>query len=94
MPAIADESDWDELRELIEIIPGTILVEDPDAPLLIFPVDAPDDYAAFSLVDGVLRLRGVQPERGRICEIECSEHGDEHRDDCTSNSDWKHLVSR
>lgn len=33
LSAIADEGDWDELRELIDVIPGTIFVEDPDAPL-------------------------------------------------------------
>lgn len=94
MAAIGDESDWDDLRDLIDIIPGTILIEDPDAPLLIFPVDAPDDYAAFSLIDGVLRLRGFQPERGRIYKIKSGDHSVDHVDDCTSNAEWKRLVSR
>jgi hypothetical protein len=32
--------DFDKLRDTIDVIPGTILVEDPDEPTLIFPVDA------------------------------------------------------
>lgn len=92
MAPIADDN-WDELRELIDVIPGTLLVEDPDAPLIIFPVDARDDYAAFSLVDGFLRLRGVLPERGRVCLIDEDDQDDAH-DDCSRNADWDHLVSR
>lgn len=84
-PVVNDE--WDQLRDLIDVIPGTILVEDPDAPLLVFPVDDVEDGdKAFDLVNGYLTLRGVQPLKGRIClDIE---------DDCGSRkSDWEQLVS-
>ena len=89
---IADDEGWEEARDLIDVIPGTILVEDPDEPLLIFPVDARDDYAAFSLVDGFLRLRGVEPLKGRICLIENGDADDE--DDCSVNANWENLVTR
>ncbi|OBF79873.1 hypothetical protein A5791_10335 [Mycobacterium sp. 852002-51163_SCH5372311] len=88
---VADEGSWDEIRDLIDVIPGTILVEDPDAPLLIFPVDARDDYAAFSLVDGFLRLRGVEPLKGRICLVE---NGSDEEDDCSAGANWDNLVTR
>ena len=89
---IADDESWDEVRDLIDVIPGTLLVEDPDGPLLIFPVDARDDYAAFSLVDGFLRLRGVEPLKGRICLIENAK--DDKDDDCSANTNWETLVTR
>ncbi|BAN32010.1 hypothetical protein MAHJHV53_44100 [Mycobacterium avium subsp. hominissuis] len=91
---IADDNRWDEIRDLIDIIPGTILIEDPDGPLLIFPVDAPDDYAAFCLVNGVLQLRGVKPLKGRICLIENVDDEDDEDDDCSAKADWETLVTR
>lgn len=93
LPPIASDNDWDEIRDLIDVIPGTLLVEDPEAPMFIFPVDARDDYAAFSLVDGFLRLRGVEPVRGRICLVEDDEVNEDH-DDCKADRDWDHLVCR
>ncbi len=92
MAPVSTDEEWDGLRDLIDVIPGTILIEDPDEPLIIFPVDARDEYAAFSLVDGFLRLRGAEPERGRICLVD--DHDDDHDDDCITNAEWENLVSR
>jgi hypothetical protein len=87
MAPIADEHSWDDLRDLIDVIPGTILIEDPDGPLFIFPVDADSWRAAFKLVDGLLKVRGVRPLLGRVCE-------DDHPsgDDCSSKAEWKDLL--
>lgn len=89
MPPIADDN-WDDLRELIDVVPGTLLIEDPDEPLLVFPVDADDEAGAFGLIDGFLRLRGSLPVRGRICLIE---NGDDDDDDgCRAKADWQQLI--
>lgn len=88
MAPIADDK-WDDLRELIDVFPGTILIEDPEEPMLIIPVDAASDTAAFNLVDGLLRLRNSVPVRGRICLIE---NGDDDDDDCRAKADWQQLI--
>jgi hypothetical protein len=83
------DGDFDKLRDAIDVIPGTILVEDPDEPMLIFPVDADNPRSAHKLVDGLLKLAGVEPLKGHITK------NDDGDDDCTvrDESEWRGLAA-
>jgi hypothetical protein len=81
------DGNFDALRDVIDDIPGTILIEDPDEPLLVFPVDANSWKEAYALVDGLLRLAGIEPLKGRITLED---------DDCCGvddGSDWRRLAT-
>ncbi|WP_182357815.1 hypothetical protein [Tomitella gaofuii] len=63
-----DDDDWSALRRLTDLVPGTILLEDPLEPLLIFPVSEENQGRAYLFVDGILKLVGVTPVKGEIEE--------------------------
>lgn len=83
------DGDFDKLRDAIDVIPGTILVEDPNEPMLICPVDADNPRNAHRLVDGFLKLADVAPIKGRITQ------SDDADDECTvcDESEWHRLAS-
>jgi hypothetical protein len=83
------DGDFDKLRDAIDVIPGTILVEDPDEPTLILPVDADNPRSAHRLVDGLLKLAGVEPLKGRITK------SDDADDDWAvlDQSEWRGLAT-
>lgn len=58
--------DWGRLREMTDVIPGTLLLEDPEAPMLIFPVDADGHQQAASFVDGVCTVAEIRLVSGCV----------------------------
>lgn len=54
-PVTVDE-DWDRLRRVLDIVPGTILLEDADQPVLVFAVEAAEPLRALMFVDGLSKL--------------------------------------
>ncbi len=49
---VADD-DWPRLRDVLDVVPGTLLIEDPEAPMLISPVEADSPWQAASFIDGI-----------------------------------------
>ena len=64
------EKDWAALRRMTDAVPGTLLLEDPDEPVLIFPVECnyPQDAAVF--VQGVASIAGLNILSGILSELE------------------------
>ncbi|MFC5140315.1 hypothetical protein ACFPK1_18895 [Actinomycetospora rhizophila] len=65
MTAVSD-GDWSRLRSVTDLVPGTFLIEDPDEPVLVFPVQADSPGKAFLFVDGILKLVDLEPVSGNI----------------------------
>jgi hypothetical protein len=57
--AAVTDGDWSELRRVIDLVPGTLLIEDAEEPVLIFPVQADSPTRALLFVDGVAKLVGL-----------------------------------
>jgi hypothetical protein len=56
---VHDENSWLPLRRVTDLVPGTILLEDPDEPMLVMPVTASTPVRAALFVEGILKLVGV-----------------------------------
>lgn len=63
---VGTEDGWTALTRVIDTVPGTLLVEDPDAPTLIVPVDAATPMDAIRFVDGLARLMGLNLVSGSV----------------------------
>lgn len=57
---VASESDFETLRHLTDLVPGTFLLEDPVEPTLVMPVEAPDMVSAAKFVRGLSLVTGVE----------------------------------
>jgi len=82
MRAVTD-GDWSRLRSVIDLVPGTLLIEDAEEPMLVFPVQAESQGKAFLFVDGILKIVGLEPVSGSISEtpevdFDVDEDGDEN----------------
>lgn len=58
--------DWSALRHVLDVVPGSLLVEDPGEPLLIIPVQADGTMKAALFVDGLSKLLHLTLKSGRI----------------------------
>lgn len=63
---VADEAGWTTLRSVLDTVPGTLLVEDPDEPVLIFPVEAESAFRAVTFVDGLSKVVGFTIVSGTV----------------------------
>lgn len=71
------QGDWSTLRGVTDIIPGTILLEDPAEPMLIFPIEAETLQTAAVFVQGVMSVVGLDIKWGRAYRAEpCDFDGD------------------
>lgn len=67
LPPVVD-GDWARLHALVDVAPGTILIEDPDEPVLIFPVDEDSPQQAASFIEGVSNAACFSFVRGTVYE--------------------------
>lgn len=58
--------DWSLLRHVIDVVPGTILIEDADEPVLVVPVQAEEPMKAALFVDGLSKMLGIELRAGSI----------------------------
>lgn len=65
---VADEAGWDTLRSLLDTVPGTVLIEDADEPMLIFCVDAASPLRAIQFVEGIRKIADIEIIRGEVYE--------------------------
>lgn len=70
-PVVND--DWDELRNMTDVMPGTLLLEDPEQPMLIFQVEADTLSKATALVQGVTSVAKLEIVWGRAYLTEFDE---------------------
>lgn len=63
-------NDWTELRRVTDVLPGTILLEDPEEPMLIIPVDADSQRSAAIFVQGAMSVLGHDVKWGRAYRTE------------------------
>lgn len=82
------DGDWSRLRSVIDLVPGTLLIEDAEEPMLVFPVQAESQGKAYLFVDGILKLVGLEPVTGRISEAEV-----DVEDDHTNGTDAVRAVN-
>lgn len=64
--APAPGGDFSAYYRAIDAVPGTIVVEDVEAPVLIVPVEAASPLKAARFVDGLAKLVQLEPVSGRI----------------------------
>jgi hypothetical protein len=57
---------WLPLRRVTDLVPGTILLEDEEEPMLVMPVSASSPARAALFVEGILTLVGVEFVSGAI----------------------------
>lgn len=60
------DDDWTAIHSAMDDIPGTVLLADPEAPTLLFPVKAESPLKAVQLVDGLATLIGLKIESGKV----------------------------
>ncbi|WP_326566056.1 hypothetical protein [Mycobacterium sp. 3-98] len=70
---VHDETGWLPLRRVTDLVPGTLLIEDADEPMLILPVTASSPGRAALFVEGVLKVVGVEFVSGAIHHVEDDE---------------------
>lgn len=64
----APKDGWAIHRRVLDTVPGTLLIEDVEEPMLILPVEADDPMSAARFVDGVCKLMDLTPMSGSIYE--------------------------
>jgi hypothetical protein len=60
------DGDWSPLRRILDLVPGTLLIEDSAEPVLIFPVQAESATNAILFVDGIAKLVGLTIRSGTV----------------------------
>lgn len=63
---VADDDGWTKLRDMLDLLPGTLLIEDAGEPMLIFPVEAESAGRAGSFIDGVASIAELQMVSGCV----------------------------
>lgn len=63
------ESDWNVHRSVLDAVPGTVLIEDPEEPILYIPVEADDPMKAAKFVEGLAKLTGLKLKSGKISPV-------------------------
>lgn len=71
--------DWALLRSVTDLVPGTILLEDPGEPTLIIPVDSDSLRAAALFVQGVMSVLDLKIKWGRAYLADGEDVNKEHR---------------
>lgn len=60
------DDDWSRLYNLLDVIPGSYLIEDPAAPTAVMVVDAESQHEAFRFADGVFKVLGLDAHTGKF----------------------------
>ncbi len=67
-PVVND--DWSALRRATDQIPGTLLLEDPEEPMLVVPIEAETQSTAAIFVHGVMSVLNLEVVWGRAYRAE------------------------
>lgn len=62
--------DWSELRDLMDQVPGTLLIEDLEEPVVQFPISGYTDLLALSEVRSLVVSMGIEYTSLRIYPAE------------------------
>jgi hypothetical protein len=65
LPAV-NEGDWTRIYGYLDLVPGTVLVEDPEEPQLLIPVEASDALNAVNFVRGISLVSGMTIVAGEV----------------------------
>ncbi|MBY0442054.1 MAG: hypothetical protein K2Q25_07985 [Mycobacteriaceae bacterium] len=57
---VYSEDGWLPIRRITDLVPGCFLIEDPEEPTLVMPVNSSAAARAALFVEGVLKLVGVE----------------------------------
>lgn len=71
--------DWSVLRRMTDVVPGTLLIEDPAMPVLIFPVEAETSQSAAVFIEGVASIAGLTILSGVTAQMEAEEKASKSR---------------
>lgn len=96
---VADEAGWTTLRSVLDTVPGTLLVEDPDEPVLIFPVEAESAFRAVTFVDGLSKVVGFTIVSGTVgpaleLDVDDDLFDDDSASDDTRETSMTHGLQR
>lgn len=67
---VHDDAGWLPLYRITDLVPGTLLLEDAEEPMLVMPVVASSPTRAAAFVEGVLKLVGVEFVSGAIRHLD------------------------
>lgn len=91
---VAATDDLDSLRRFTDIVPGTVLIEDPAAPTLVFPVEARSVREAVSFVTGVAHVGGLELVSGAVDLLDDDFHPEGNDDESTARGvAWRSDVT-
>jgi hypothetical protein len=62
-------NDWALHMRAIDAVPGTLLIQDAEAPVLSFPVQEQEPLKAARFVEGVLNIVGLEAVSGEITDL-------------------------
>ena len=73
--AAPTETAMEQLRRFLDLVPGTVLIEDPVEPHLMFPIEAATSFEAVRFVDGLAKIADLTIASGRVYETPYEEFG-------------------
>ena len=77
---VSTEDGWVALRRMTDVVPGTILIEDPAEPVLIFPVSATDPQQAAIFIEGVASVASLEILTGDVYPTPPPDYDDDEQD--------------
>ena len=63
------DDDWTAHLRAVDAVPGTLLIQDADCPILSFPVEASEPFKAARFVEGVLSILDLEAVSGEITDL-------------------------
>lgn len=90
LTSVSDD-DWTRHLNVIDAVPGTILIQDHEAPTLTFPVESDEPFKAARFAEGILSFFELTALSGEISDM--PEVDFERDDDAHARVDYAHNVS-
>ena len=67
------DGDWTRLRSVLDIVPGSLLFEDAEEPMLILPVDAESSMMASKFLEGLAIITGLRVMEHKVAPAPSAE---------------------
>ena len=79
------------LRRILDIVPGSFMIEDPEEPTMFVPVEAAEPMRAVMFVDGLSKLTGIKINSGQVYATPDIDHDVEDQPDAPTTAVERHV---